>query len=299
MQNRGIKIEINNIEFILINKIEDMTLLEFVNYIKILDEKEYEVKIIELPNGNVKRETIEVIDNSLDFINKKNAAIINELIYTINYDKSFTKEAMELLNSNIVIDNILYYIDIDFSKLDKNIYNSFKFDNVSYFIPEVTSLPTLQYFNYETFINYNSPIEAFSVRVINNETSFKYKESTANQFYNIVCNLSAIKYFNTFIYYTYKEPNDKIRNQFEYVFNKVKPTPSKNTNISSEASINFYNKYGWDAVLIELANSNYWTSPTGNLDAVRNINIIESLSMLNVKKGISFCESEDYIANNK
>lgn len=306
-------LNINDKEYEFKTSIDDLTIEELYLYLEVINTKEFESKIVNDGANKIQVE-LDESEESWEFVIGKYRKILGILIKGLDIELS---EAVAItLMGEVDIDLELVEDEIyeDFGIIqdlsiiqDSDQYNSFFFTSPSsqqsqsqsqYRILNSNELYTIQYCNFESFISYNMPFDAVSVKLVPNSNQFIYSEKYANQFVNIIKSAPAVKYFNTFVYHAFKEPNINVRNQFEYIYNKVKGK-AVNSNKLSDASIEYYKKYGWEVILLELAELRYWNHPKGYLYATQYTNIIDSFSVLNIKKGKSFAENEDYHLNYK
>jgi hypothetical protein len=82
-----------------------------------------------------------------------------------------------------------------------------------------------------------------------------------------------------------------VRDMFFWIYKAESEYPDTKDNLATKA----YNEFaGWNDVVVSLAEHNFFNSPTGTLNAVRNSNCIDVLELLNWRRGKSFAEYEDY-----
>lgn len=94
------------------------------------------------------------------------------------------------------------------------------------------------------------------------------------------------------IYHILQRMNE-VRDMFYWIYKAETEFPEPNTNLATKA----YNEFaGWNDVVVSLAEHNFFTSPSGTLNAVRTANCLEVLELLNWRRGKSFTEYEDHKA---
>lgn len=85
-----------------------------------------------------------------------------------------------------------------------------------------------------------------------------------------------------------------IKKRFSYIY---EPKISSINTYNSDNVKKYHKIFGWEDTIINIAQSNLFTSAKGNLHAVRNYNCFEILEFLNIKTARDMAENADFLNN--
>ena len=286
-----ITITINNNDYDIKQNLNDITIKEYLDIIKISGEQ------LEKPNtdivvsmGKLSKKTYYKPNEEPDYFKQsKRYRILNILSgIPIELFEKVSKPDYEEALADIV-EGFIESLD-DTSA----IWNEKQIDSTKWLIDPIEQWTFQQWVDIEGTIDkgYIHTLAICAYEGKDRRTKRKYDRKFAGQFNKKVrywSNQPAAGNINTILDLT-KRLND-VRNRYKYIYNSKSAFPSK-----SGKNIKIYHDYSkWEDVVVSIAETSAFMSPKGSVEGVRSANIFDVLDYLNFKRGKSFAESEDYL----
>jgi hypothetical protein len=278
-------IKLNDVEYMFKNSIDDLTIKDYFEIQKLNSERE--VKTFE--NDAMLGGTVAYVERDKEseiFIKNKNINILSYLSkipVNIFIEYPFLSDELNTMLGSF--------------KDDSAIWETKEINNKIWCIEKYTKWIFQEWCDMENYVtNMGNILYIFYVFV------YMLDKRTKNRKYDRYQNINNIKLFweqqpakgniNTILdlFDTVKN----IKKRFFYIYeNKI-----TYINTYSADNIKKYHKlFGWEDTIIQIAQTNLFTSTKGNLHAVRNGNCFEILEFLNMKTARDIAENADFLNN--
>lgn len=273
-------IEIDDKEYNIAESIDDISLGQYVEIMTILARREWkEIGKLAL-SDEILKDIVEVGKESDEFKLERH---IDLLCVVSDIPKDLYKEFPSL------VDEIIQLVDWKSLMNDESkTVDDLEIYEVKYKVVRPSNGTFQQWCDFENFVSDN-PLIAFLVYLSDGSEYNRYHPDFETK---MIAFSRVEAKGNAAILDSILDEVHKIRDEYKFVYGDADDDDNDGEPIGANIE-QHYNRFKWEDVIVNIAETNMFTSNKGNLYAVRNANTLDVLDYLNIKRSRDRAEYKD------